>query len=629
MMKSLAQQQSSFARHSREGGNPFLSPAKSKMDSRLRGNDGRANIVTRGHKASRVRKGALCVAIGLLLCGQAITAYAQDAVPSTNATINLIRLMVKKGLITQTEANGLISEANDEAMQARKAAATAPTAVPADGAQPGDVRAVYVPQNVRNEIREQVKQEVIAQAKSEHWAEPNALPEWLDRISWYGDVRVRDESWYYSRSNSPYFIDYGTLNRTGPYDINSLTQHVYPPILNSTQNRLNMLRMQAHIGMNVKLGDTMTAGVRIGSGNDNNPVSTTQTLGGGLVKKNLWLDQAWIRWQPYKDWSVTAGRMADPFMVTDLIYSNELNFDGVASHSELPFNDEMGGFATAGAFPIQYTGNDAPTQALGSDKANNGNNSNKWLWAAQLGFKWSFANDATWKVALAYYFFDGMQGQLSAPCPLYTGINYCSTDSAAPSYMQKGNTVFLLRDILPDTSSPNNYAQPQFVGLSYNYHIADLVNKVDFKVGETPIELQAEYERNMSYHARDAFNRYPNGLGVPVNNYQGSSGSTNGPYKSGPVGWLLRGIIGNPHPMAANEWNIALGYKYLQPDAMLDGLTDQNFHLGGTNAKGFILTADYGIAQRTWVSARYFGAKQVYGPPFTIDVVQFEVSTKF
>lgn len=580
-------------------------------------------------RGSTLRKSGLCFAIGLLLSASTITAYAQDAVPSTNATVNLIRLMVKKGLITQTEANGLISEANDEAVQARKAAATAPTAVPADGAQPGDVRAVYVPQNVRNEIREQVKQEVIAQAKSEHWAEPNALPEWLDRISWYGDVRVRDESWYYSRSNSPYFIDYGTLNRTGPYDINSLTQHVYPPILNSTQNRLNMLRMQAHIGMNVKLGDTMTAGVRIGSGNDNNPVSTTQTLGGGLVKKNLWLDQAWIRWQPYKDWSVTAGRMADPFMVTDLIYSNELNFDGVASHSELPFNDEMGGFATAGAFPIQYTGNDAPTQALGSDKANNGNNSNKWLWAAQLGFKWSFANDATWKVALAYYFFDGMQGQLSAPCSLYTGINYCSTDSTAPSYMQKGNTVFLLRDILPDTSSPNNYAQPQFVGLSYNYHIADLVNKVDFKVGETPIELQAEYERNMSYHARDAFNRYPNGLGVPVNNYQGSSGSTNGPYKSGPVGWLLRGIIGNPHPMAANEWNIALGYKYLQPDAMLDGLTDQNFHLGGTNAKGFILTADYGIAQRTWVSARYFGAKQVYGPPFTIDVVQFEVSTKF
>ncbi|MFK2874821.1 putative porin [Dyella lipolytica] len=571
----------------------------------------------------------LCIAVGLLLSGNAASAFGQDAAPSPNATVNLIRLMVKKGLISQSEADGLLKQANDEAAQARSAAAAAPAAVATttDGAQPGDVRVTYVPQSVRNEIRDQVKQEVIAQAKSEHWAEPNALPDWLDRISWSGDVHVRDESWYYSRSNSPYFIDYGTLNRTGPFDVNSITQGSTPPIFNSQQNRPNMLRLQAHIGMNVKLGDTITAGVRIGSGGDNNPVSTTQTLGGGLIKKDIWLDQAWVRWQPYKDFSLTAGRMPDPFMVTDLIYSTELNFDGVAGHGDLPFTDSLSSFATLGAFPIQYVGNDAPEQAFGTDKNSGGDN---WLTALQFGLKWKFADDAQWKVALAYYYFDHMQGRLSAPCLLYTGINYCSTDDTAPQYMQKGNTVFLLRDIVPNPSSPDNYAQPQFVGLSYNYHVADLTNKVDFKIGETPMEIQAEYERNMAYHARDAFDRYPNGLGQPVNNFQaGSTATTSGPYKSGPVGWLVRGIIGNPNPMAANEWNIALGYKYLQPDAVLDGMTDQNFHLGGTNAKGFILTADYGIAERTWVSARYFGAKQVYGPPFTIDVVQLEVSTKF
>lgn len=577
------------------------------------------------HHVRRPRVRLLCIAVGLLLGGHTVAAFAQDAAPSTNATINLIHLMVKKGLLTQTEADGLLKEANDEAVQARKVASSP---VPPDGAQPGDVRAVYVPQNVRNEIRDQVKQEVIAQAKSEHWAEPNALPGWLDRISWFGDLHVRDESWLYSRNNANDFIDYGAFNRTGPIDINPFTQSkATPPILDSTQNRINLFRLQAHIGMNVKLGDTIAAGVRIGSGGDNNPVSTTQTLGGGLIKKDIWLDQAWVRWQPYKQLSLTAGRMPDPFEVTDLIYSTELNFDGVAEQSHLSFSDDLGGFATLGGFPIQYNGPDAPQDAYSNLKSNNGN---KWLWAAQAGFKWNFADDAQWKVALAYYFFDRMQGQLSAPCEIYTGINYCSTDNTAPMYMQKGNTVFLLRDIVPDPSSPDNYAQPQLVGLSYNYHIADLVNKVDFKVGETPIEIQAEYERNLAYHARDAFNRYPFGLGVPIDNYQsGSTPGTNGPYKSGPVGWLLRGIIGNPHPMAANEWNIALGYKYLQPDAMLDGLTDQNFHLGGTNAKGFILTADYGIAPRTWVSARYYGAKQVYGPPFTLDVVQFEISTNF
>jgi hypothetical protein len=81
--------------------------------------------------------------------------------------------------------------------------------------------------------------------------------------------------------------------------------------------------------------------------------------------------------------------------------------------------------------------------------------------------------------------------------------------------------------------------------------------------------------------------------------------------------------------MKANDWNVTFGYKYLQPDAVLDGLTDPNFHLGGTNAKGFIVSADYGIAERTWLSARYFNAKQVFGPPLSIDVVQFEINSKF
>lgn len=580
-------------------------------------------------QAPSLRLRMLCIAVGLLLGGNAVSAFAQDAAPSPNATINLIRLMVKKGLITQSDADGLLKQASDEAAQARATAAAQPAAVPttADGAQPGDVRVTYVPQSVRNEIRDQVKQEVIAQAKTEHWAEPSALPEWLDRISWYGDVHVRDESWLYSRNNSPYFINYNEFNNSGPFDINSITSGAKPPILNSTQNRLNMLRLQAHIGMAVKLGDTVQAGVRIGSGNDNNPVSTTATLGGGLDKKDIWLDQAWIRWQPNENFSLTAGRMPPPFVLTDLIYSTELNFDGIAGRGQFPISDTLSTFGTLGAFPIEYTSPNSPDDAYSDDKNAGGD---KWLTAAQFGLTWKFATDAQWKIALAYYYFNRMRGQVSTPCAIYTGVNYCSTDNDAPDYMQNGNTVFLLRDIVPDPSSPDNYAQPQLVGLSYNYHVADLTNLVDFKIGETPMEIQAEYERNMAYHMIDAFNRYPDGLGLPINNYQsGTTSTTNGPYKSGPVGWLLRGIIGNPHPMAANEWNIALGYKYLQPDATLDGLTDQNFHLGGTNAKGFILTADYGIAPRTWVSARYYDAKQVYGPPFTIDVVQLEISTKF
>ncbi|MFC5741283.1 putative porin [Dyella tabacisoli] len=580
-----------------------------------------APMVLKEYKHPRRR--VLCVAVAMLLGGVSLNAVAQDvAAPSSNATINLIRLMVKKGLLTQADADGLIAQANAEATQARKTEVAGN-----DGAQPGDVRVPYVPQSVRNAIRDQVKEEVVAQAKSEHWAQPGALPEWLDRIGWEGDLRVRDESWYYSRSNSPYFLDYAGINRNGPVDINKISQGVVPPILNTQQNRTNTMRLQAHLGVSVKLGDTITAGIRLGSGNDNNPVSTTQTLGGGLTKKNLWLDRAWIRWQPIEKTSITAGRMANPFMTTDLIYSQELNFDGVAGQGEVRLADGLNGFATLGLFPIEYTSNDSPSQGFGNQKYRS---DNKWLSAAQIGASWQFDEDTQWKVALAYYHFGSMRGQLSSPCALYTGINYCSTDGTAPQYMQKGNTVFLLRNIVPDPASPGNYAQPQFVGLSYDYHVANLTQQFDFKIGDTQARIQADYARNMAYHARDAFTRYPNGLGQPVNNYQnGNASNALGAYKSGPVGWLVRGILGTPTPMAANEWNVAFGYKYLQPDAVLDGLTDTNFHLGGTNAKGFIVSADYGIAQRTWLSARYFNARQVYGPPLAIDVVQLEINSKF
>ncbi len=45
--------------------------------------------------STRLHRRALCLAVSLLLGGASVSVLAQDAAPSTNATINLIRLMVK------------------------------------------------------------------------------------------------------------------------------------------------------------------------------------------------------------------------------------------------------------------------------------------------------------------------------------------------------------------------------------------------------------------------------------------------------------------------------------------------------------------------------------------------------
>ena len=62
---------------------------------------------------------------------------------------------------------------------------------------------------------------------------------------------------------------------------------------------------------------------------------------------------------------------------------------------------------------------------------------------------------------------------------------------------------------------------------------------------------------------------------------------------------------------------------------MLDAFNDPDFHLGGTNARGYVLGAAYAVARDTWVSARYLAPKEVYGPPVSIDVLQIETNARF
>ncbi len=113
--------------------------------------------------------------------------------------INLIRLLVKQGVITQDAADALRQEAENEADQARQASGNAP---PTATAPPSDViRVPYVPQVVRNEIRDDIKKDVLAQAKAEGWASPGDLPSWINRFSFFGDFRFRDEFDIYSSNN--------------------------------------------------------------------------------------------------------------------------------------------------------------------------------------------------------------------------------------------------------------------------------------------------------------------------------------------------------------------------------------------------------------------------------------------
>lgn len=553
-------------------------------------------------------------AIGLVVLSLAGHAAAAPA-PSENATINLIRLLVQQGVLKPDQADGLIAQAEREAVQARQAA-TAVAAAPAGA--PGDVRVQYVPNIVREQIRDQVKAEVMATAKQENWAQPNTFPDWVSRISFDGDIRLRDESRYYSGTNSNEIVDFARLNDRGPYDVNPNSSSSLPPLLNTREDRENLFRLRARLGMKAVIAPQWTAGIRIGTGSDNNPVSTTQTLGGGFGKKDIWLDQGYLNWKPSDELTLTGGRFANPFFSTDLLYSGDLNFDGVAANFNHKLNQDWGVFGTVGAFPVEYT-NDTST-SNGSDKEES---DNKWLYGAQLGANWAINDSNRIKGAMAYYRFDDIEGQRSSPCQPWAGDPGCDSDGSRVAFMQKGNTVFLLRDITPNPLNPSATPQPQYVGLASEFNLLDLNVAWDTDLPEDlKLRSQAHYVHNLGYDEGEMRKRSE---GQFANNLD-----ENGEVESGANAWMLQFTLGNSLELKREgDWNLFAGYKYIQPDALPDGFNDSSFHLGGTNAKGYFLGGNYGLASNVFATGRWLSSEAVYGAPYDIDVLQLEINTRF
>lgn len=561
----------------------------------------------------------LTLALGMVALGLAGQATAAAAAPSENATINLIRLLVQQGVLKQEQADGLIAQAEKEAQQARQAnAAVAAVAAGGPAAAPGDVRVQYVPAIVRDQIRDQVKAEVMATAKQENWAQPNTFPDWVSRITFDGDIRLRSESRFFADNNSNEIVDYAKLNDSGPYDVNKDTNSKLPPLLNTREDRDNLFRLRARLGMKAVISPEWTAGIRIGTGSDNNPVSTTQTLGGGFGKKDIWLDQGYLTWKAIQDLTLTGGRIANPFYSTDMLYSNDLNFDGVAAIFNHKLDSDWGLFGTVGAFPVEYT-NDTST-SNGFDK---NESDTKWLFGGQIGANWKINRSNSLKGALAYYRFEDIEGQRSSPCTPWAGAPGCDTDGSRVAFMQKGNSVFLLRNIAPNPATPGLTPQPQYVGLASKFDVLDLNLSWDTELpDDLRLRTQGNYIRNLAYDKAEMLKRSE---GQIVNNI-----NRNGEFESGGNALMLQFTLGNALEMKkAGDWNLLAGYKYIQPDALPDGFNDSSFHLGGTNAKGYFLGGNYGIDKNIYATARYMSASEVYGPRYEVDVMQLELNTRF
>lgn len=514
-------------------------------------------------------------------------------------TLSLIEALVKEGVLSEAAADRLIQQAQQQAQaELQREPAEPPAAAPPDDRKV--VRVPYVPdfvreeirEQVRNELREDVTQDVLAQAKNEGWGLPGVLPDWVSRIKLSGDLRLRAQGEFFDSNNVPDF-DWQASNDSS---VNTL--------INATENR-QKLRARLRLGLTADITNTLKVGVRLTTGNTDNPVSTNQSLGNYGNRYELLVDQAYLRWDllnadHYRWLRLWGGRMPNPWLAsTDLVWDNDLGFEGLAStlRMNIPSGEglyaedasERHLFLTLGAFPL------STESAPGSD--------DKWLFGAQFGTDWNFANQSRLEVGLAYYDYYNIEGR---PLPL-TGF---STEWTVPRFMQRGNSVF---DI-------NGLGTPPYALVS-DFDIVNLTLRYDLaRFAPTHVILSADYARNIGFDEDEILRR--TGLRVDPQTDAYQVGLT--------VGW--------PELRKRRDWQAFVFYRHVERDAVLDAFTDSDFHGGGTDAEGWILGGSYGLADNTWLTLKWMTADEIDGrydntlpvpPPLGIDVLQLDLNTKF
>lgn len=553
----------------------------------------------------RARCGRLLAAISLIAAGAPALAQSTSEARSLeevrNTVINLLEALVQKGVMTREQAESMVASAQE------KATATAKAQTEKDASEAGAVRVTHVPEIIKQQIRDEVRAElkdevakdVVAQAKAEQWGIPGALPEWIRDVRLYGDVRARAEAVLYADDNPPFFPNFQAFNDAG-----GAVRAGLDGILNTTEDRQRLVG-RARIGLQAQLGDSFALDFRLASGNARSPVSTNQTLGNYGGRWTVNVDKAAVTWNPVnagrdREFDLRFGRFANPFVSpNELIWDNDLTFEGLSARYAMDLfgtdsgKMERGLFLTLGAFPLQEV-------ELSSD--------DKWLFGGQLGLEFSLARQSTLRFATAYYDYRNITGVLN-PAPEDNTFDY-----TAPAFLQKGNTLFDIRNSTDE--SRNLYA------LAGEYQLLNANIALDLGFDLTHVIVSADYVKNLGWD-NDAVNARTGQL-----------------RKERTDGYEVGVSVGQVRLSEPGHWRAFALYRYLERDAALDAFTDSDFHLGGTDAKGYQLGFDLGLSRGAWLRLRYLTADHIddgdpaaaltfVDLPLGIDVWQLDLNGQF
>ncbi|WDP92938.1 MAG: putative porin [Desulfobacter sp.] len=420
---------------------------------------------------------------------------------------------------------------------------------------------------------------------------------WSERIRFGGDIRVRHESVLLDSDNA---LNIEDKNNPGTF-------------MNTTNDK-NRQRIRLRVGMKAKIikakdvselfglrehekihvGE-VDAEIRVATGSVGNPVSTNHTLGDDSdSRSDIVLDRANLKWsyKPREEvWggkfpqaSATFGIMENPwFTASSLVWDSDLAFEGVALNfrTDTVKINPFKAFLTMGYFPIQES---------------EWSQDDKYLLGAQAGISHKPFYGWQYKLAAAYYDYYNVEG---SP---FTGDRFESDlremQHMTPKFRQKGNSDFQM----DNTNESEKY---DGLGLLADFELLNLTGQLtNTFFWPVHVTVYWDWVKNLGYDSAKMAEKSSlvSTTAVSAADIEEASGDT---------GYQLGLRVGYPKVRDRGQWSLSLAYRYVESDAVLDAFTDSDFHMGGTNNKGFIFEGELGLFKNVWLKARWMSANEI------------------
>lgn len=229
------------------------------------------------------------------------------------------------------------------------------------------------------------------------------IPGWVKKLKFSGDFRLR---------------------------------YQYEDVKNGVERHRFRIRLRYGFSTNLNEKTTMTVRIATGAGEQ---VSTNQTLTDSFSGKNVWLDRASLNYKFTNSISFSGGKMANPFLTTDLAWDDDINPEALVLNFKLPKGFEF----NTGYFPIKE----------------NSTAKDVYMDAAEFKFSNKFL-----KLGAAYWLFTHFKG--------------ASQSSISPYYKPKGNTL------------ENDKYLNNFKVLSLMFELKP------FEIGKVPFTMVGQYLKN-------------------------------------------------------------------------------------------------------------------------------------